>query len=265
MTGGPMHGKVALVTGASRGMGAAIAKALAEQGASVALTARSDPDSRLGGSVDGVADRIRGAGGIAVAVRGDIGDDDVRTTLIRTVAEKLGPIDILINNAAAFGTMPLADMSLKRFRICMDVNVVAPFRLMQLVVPGMAERGRGWVVNISSDASQRPGAGPYADTGPGANVYGTSKAALEHLTRSVAHEFGRSGVAVNALMPSKPVPTPAMLELDPDLTDLVTEESFARAACRVAAVDPAEVNGQVLYSEDVLHPELGVRGWLAGQ
>lgn len=258
-----LEGRVVLVTGASRGIGAAIANAAAERGAAVALTARSEVRSRLGGSVDQVAIAIRRNGGTALAIRGDIGDEDHRVNLVRTVERELGPVDVLVNNAAAFGTTALADMSLKRFRICMEVNVVAPFRLMQLVVPGMVERRQGWVINISSDASRRPAEGPHPDSGPGASGYGSSKAALELLTRSVAWEVGAAGVAVNALMPSKPVPTPAMLELDPELTDIVTEKSFAHAACLVATVDPGTVNGCILYSEDVLHPELGRRGWLA--
>lgn len=83
------------------------------------------------------------------------------------------------------------------------------------------------------------------------------------LTRSVAQEMGRRGLAVNALMPSMPVPTPSMLAHTPELEEMVTEESFAEATLRLAVADPSTTNGKVLYSEDVLHPELGTRGWLA--
>jgi NAD(P)-dependent dehydrogenase (short-subunit alcohol dehydrogenase family) len=258
-----LAGRVVIVTGASRGIGAAIARLMASEGAQVAVAARTLHGGQAPGSAEEVASGIGAAGGRAIAVRCDVTDEDDRIALVETVRRQLGPIDVLVNNAAAFGTLSLADMSLGRFRVCFEVNVFAPYRLMQLVTPEMAQRRRGWIVNITSDASRRPGDGPFRRAGPGASGYGSSKAALEMLTRSVAQEMGEHGLAVNALMPSMPVPTPSMLAHTPQLDEMVTEESFAEATLRLAVADPSTTNGKVLYSEDVLHPELGTRGWLA--
>jgi NAD(P)-dependent dehydrogenase (short-subunit alcohol dehydrogenase family) len=263
-----LAGRVAIVTGASRGIGAAIADAFAAEGAAVAVAARTDVDATGAnqGSLADVAARIAERGGTALAVRCDVAVADDLVALVERVNRELGPIDVLVNNAAAFGTNSLLAMPVKRFRICYEVNVFAPFRLMQLVMPSMADRGRGWIVNITSDAARRPPPGPYqrADA-VGAPGYGSSKLALEHLTRSVAREFCDSGIAVNALTPSMPVATPSMLSVAPDLDEQVSAESFAEATIRLATCDPRELTGQVLYSEDVLHPELGVRGWLGTQ
>jgi NAD(P)-dependent dehydrogenase (short-subunit alcohol dehydrogenase family) len=259
---------VAVVTGASRGIGASIARAFAAEGAAVAIAARTDvpaPDAPEGTLAD-VAHEITELGGTALVVRCNVASADDLTALVQRVNHELGPVDVLVNNAAAFGTNSLLAMPVRRYRLCFDVNVFGPFLLMQLVVPSMVERGRGWIVNITSDASRRPPPGPYEHADPvGAPGYGSSKAALEHLTRSVAREFCESGIAVNALMPSMPVATPSMLSLEPNLDEQVSAESFAEATIRLSTCDPRELTGQVLYSEDVLHPELGIRGWLGTQ
>ena len=263
---GRLAGKVAIITGASRGIGEALAVAFAREGAAVAVAARTEDasESRLPGTIHDVAERIADAGGRALAVRCDVAKEDDRVALVETVRATLGPIDILVNNAAAFGAAPLLDMRLERYRVCYEVNVFAPYRLMQLVVPEMVERGRGWIVNISSDASRRPPEGPYsANPDRGATAYGGSKAALEHLTRSVASEFASKGIAVNAILPSMAVPTPSALEVFPVLHESISYEDFVEATLRLATADPAATNGMILYSEDILHPELGRRGWLA--
>jgi NAD(P)-dependent dehydrogenase (short-subunit alcohol dehydrogenase family) len=265
---GRLAGRVALVTGASRGIGASIAVAFAHEGAAVAIAARTDvpgPDAPEGTLAD-VAAGIERGGGTALPVRCNIGVAEEVEALVARVASELGPVDVLVNNAAAFGTNSLLAMPLRRYRRCFDVNVFAPFLLMQLVVPAMVERGRGWIVNISSDAARRPPPGPYDDAeAVGAPGYGSSKLALEHLTRSVAREYCTAGIAVNALAPSMPVATPSMLSVEPDLDEQVSAESFAEATIRLATCDPRLLTGQVLYSEDVLHPELGTRGWLGTQ
>ena len=259
-------GRVAIVTGASRGIGAAIASALAGGGASVVVAARTQKKgtSRHEGSIEEVCGRIEEAGGSALGVRCDVRSDEDRVVLVERAQEKFGPVDILVNNAAAFGTSSLIDLPLRRFQICFEVNLFAAYHLMQLVLPDMVEGRAGWVLNITSDASRRPMEGPFQGLpGAGGAGDGCSKLALEHLTRAVASEVFVHGVAVNALMPSKPVPTPSMLDVAPQLNDYVTEQSFAEAALRLVTCDPTEVNGMTLYSEDVLHPELGTRGWLS--
>jgi NAD(P)-dependent dehydrogenase (short-subunit alcohol dehydrogenase family) len=265
-SGGRCEGRVAIVTGASRGIGATIAKALADEGAAVVVAARTQVEgqSRHSGSTESVAAQISEQGGTSLSVRCDVANEADRVALVETANQAFGPVDILINNAAAFGTTGLLALSLRRMQLCFEVNLFAAYHLMQLVLPDMVERGEGWIVNITSDASRRPAEGPYSGRpGLGGAAYGCSKLALEFLTRSVASEMFVHGIAVNALMPSMAVPTPSMLDAVSELSEFVTAESFAEATLRLASCDPATCNGQALYSEDVLHPELGTRGWLS--
>jgi 7-alpha-hydroxysteroid dehydrogenase len=140
---------------------------------------------------------------------------------------------------------------------------MATYRLMQLVLPDMIEAGRGSIVNISSAAAYAPGAGPYRTSGPaGAFAYGGNKAAMHHLTQAVAAEMQQHGIPVNVLMPSEPVLSPGNLYAGAGDIDYASPERFAEATLRVALADVALTTGQLLWSEDVLQPELGSRGWL---
>ena len=139
----------------------------------------------------------------------------------------------------------------------------AAYRLMQLVLPGMIAAGRGSILNITSDASRRPGEGPWSGAGvPTPFAYGGAKAALEHLTQAVAFEMQPHGVSVNALMPSLPVATPGLEVTSPRMGGQLPMADFCAAALRLLAAPASQLTGRVAYSEDVLHPELGRRGWL---
>ena len=291
MTDPRFGGRVALVTGASRGIGAALAAALAAEGAAVACAARTERvwDERLPGTIHDTVDAIRRRGGHAIAVRCDLTVDDDIVDLAATVARELGPVDILVNNAAltvpgrppaqAAPPGPMArppsaaadragppgflDFPLKGYRRHFEVDVFAAYRLMQLVLPGMIAARRGAILNITSDASRRPGEGPWPGAGgPTPFAYGGAKAALEHLTQAVAFEMQPHGVSVNALMPSRPVATPGLVVTAPGMDASLPMADFCEAALRLLAAPPAQVTGRVAYSEAVLHPELGRRGWL---
>jgi NAD(P)-dependent dehydrogenase (short-subunit alcohol dehydrogenase family) len=291
MTGPRFGGRVALVTGASRGIGASLAAALAAEGAAVACAARTERvwDERLPGTIHDTVDAIRRRGGQAIAVRCDLTVDDDIVDLAATVTRELGPVDVLVNNAAltvpgrppAQAAPPRApaarppspadragppgflDFPLKGYRRHFEVDVFAAYRLMQLVLPGMIAAGRGAVLNITSDASRRPGEGPWPAAGaPAPFAYGGAKAALEHLTQAVAFEMQPHGVSVNALMPSLPVATPGLVVTSPSTAGQLPMAGFCEAALRLLAAPAAQVTGRVAYSEDVLHPELGQRGWL---
>lgn len=286
-----LQGRNAIVTGASRGLGRAIAVAMAREGAAVAVVARSQTqwDPRLPGTVHEVVDEIERSGGRAVAAAADLSKaEDVE----RVVAESraaLGPITVLVNNAAltvpgrppadgsapprppgpaaaAHDAMPwvsFLDFPLKGFRMHFEIGVFAAYRLMQLSLPDMVAAGAGAVVNISSVAGLIPGEGPYRSAGrPGPLAYGGNKAALHHLTQAVAVEMQAHGIAVNVLSPSEPVITPGNLVAAAGETDWASPEDFAEATIRVALADPEVTNGQILWSDDVLHPGAGRRGWL---
>ncbi|WP_309645204.1 SDR family NAD(P)-dependent oxidoreductase, partial [Phenylobacterium sp.] len=139
---GPLKGKVALVTGASRGIGESIAARLAMEGASVVVSARtaSDGESRLPGTLADTVDRINKAGGKAAFVKADLAQAIERERLVEEAEATFGPIDILINNAAITYFIPVEDFPEKRFKLMMEVQVYAPFHLAQLVLPGMKAR-----------------------------------------------------------------------------------------------------------------------------
>jgi NAD(P)-dependent dehydrogenase (short-subunit alcohol dehydrogenase family) len=152
---------------------------------------------------------------------------------------------------------------LKGFRLHFEIGLMATYRLMQLVLPDMIAAGRGSIVNVSSLAAYVPGPGPYPSTPPVALFgYGGNKAALHHLTQAVASEVQHHGIAVNALLPSEPVLSPGNLYAGAGNVDYASPERFAEATLQVALADPQVTNGQILWSEDVLQPELGHRGWL---
>jgi NAD(P)-dependent dehydrogenase (short-subunit alcohol dehydrogenase family) len=252
---GPLNGKVALVTGASRGIGAAIAARLAMEGARVAITARteSEGESRLPGTLNETAERLRAAGAVCVAIKADLAQARERERLVEAASDALGPIDILINNAAITYFAPVAEFTEKRFKLMMEVQVYAPFHLAQLVLPSMRARHQGWIVNISSGAGLHPKA-PYR-AGGGGTVYGLCKAALERFTTGLASEVQADGVAVNVVSPGL-VDTPgvALHGLINDATrDRVQPIKFiAEAVYRLASGDPMSLTGRIAYAEPLL-------------
>jgi len=210
-------GRAALVTGASRGIGAAIAERLAAEGADVVITARTlDEGTRAagtvssGGTLTGVLGRLLAYGGKAAAVPADLADPDDRLRIVPEAASVLGrPLDILINNAAANIARRPSEISARHRATMLEVNVLAPMDLTQAVIPGMRERGAGWIVNVSS-GSASPTAGPPFAAGrlmSVMGVYGTTKAALNRLTNAFAVELDGAGIRVNALEPRAAVAT----------------------------------------------------------
>jgi NAD(P)-dependent dehydrogenase (short-subunit alcohol dehydrogenase family) len=206
---GQLNGRVALVTGASKGgTGTAIAVRLAAEGAAVALVAR-DRDG-----LEATAQRIRERGGTALVLVCNLADPaGGRAELVARATDELGPIDVLVNNAAANGYRPFEEWTDKQLDIAHQVNVRAPWQLMADVAPGMRERRAGWIVNITSFAASIPPGPPFptnlvAQQGSG---YGVSKAALDRLTVSVAAELVDDGIAVNAVAPQSAIATPHLL------------------------------------------------------
>lgn len=182
-----LTGKAALVTGASRGIGRAIALAFAEAGADVILTARSE------GDLDRVAHEIEALGRTAVVSPADIGDANAIQVLIDCLTGANVPVDILVNNAATATMGPLLETDPADWRRLLDVNVTGPLLLTRAIVPLMAARGGGAIVNIASIAGLEPA---YA-----MGAYAVTKAALIHMTRVLAHELAPKNIRVNAIAP----------------------------------------------------------------
>jgi citronellol/citronellal dehydrogenase len=252
---GACEGKVAVVTGASRGIGEAIARRLAEEGARVVLSARTlEPDPRHEGSLIETAEAIRAAGGEAVAVRCDLSRSEDRHRLVAEAERQLGPVDILVNNAAVTFLLPLEDFPRKRFDLMVEVQLWAPYELAQLVVPRMKERGEGWILNITSRAGTMAPGPPFdAVHTAGFTVYGLVKAGLDRFSNALAAEVYDHGIAVNALAPWDNVATPgaghhALVEG----FALEGVEWMAEAALVLCSSPPKQLTGRIAYSQPLL-------------
>lgn len=256
-------GRRALVTGASRGIGAAVARRLAAEGADVALTARSlDTAAKLAGTLAEVGALLEAYGGKVALIGADLSDEADRDRIVPEAERALGgPLDILVNNAAMGVYAPPSDYPLRRARLHFEVNVIAPLHLAQAVVPGMRERGEGWIVNLSS-ATARPWAGPpytLGGTGTGTTVYGSSKAALNRLTNGLAADLYGSGIRVNTVEPRAAVMSEGARELVGHIVREDQIESMDEMVEGVVALCDcaAERTGRVEVSLDVI-AELGL-------
>lgn len=257
---GKLDGKVAVVTGASRGIGQAIAELFASEGAQVVCAARTVAEGdhkMLEGSLNRTVENINAAGGQATMVQANVSEEDDCVRLIDTARETYGPVDVLVNNAALNYYIPIVDYPTSRWVRSFAVNVHGPFILSKLVLPDMIERGGGSIVNISSGAAIGPGSGPYEDqTARGGTMYGASKAALERMTQGLAQEVSAHNIAVTALSPSQVVPTPGTVfhKLVDGLEDPRGEppEYMARATLLLATESADRVSGRVTYSQAIL-------------
>ena len=204
---GRFAGRRAIVTGASRGIGAGIAERLAAEGASVAIVARTVTEgdrANLAGSLESTAARLRAHGNPVALIAADLTDGDDRARIVPEAAEQLGgPVEILVNNAAAAMYAQPSEMPLKRRRISFEVNVHAPLDLAQAALPAMLEAGEGWIVNLSSATGKLQPGPPFKQDGLGATttMYGSSKAALNRLTNGLGHELWGRGIRVNTVEP----------------------------------------------------------------
>ena len=202
------EGRTAIVTGASRGIGAAAARRLAAEGADLVITARTlDQHSTLPGSLRATADGLKQFGGEVHVVSSDLSDAEDRSTIVSEATELLGrPVDILVNNAAAAIYQPLVDFPLKRRMLTFEINVHAPMDLAQAVLPGMIDRGEGWIVNVSS-ATAHSWVPPFklGSLGSSTGIYGASKAALNRMTNALGAECAGTGVRINTIEPRSAV------------------------------------------------------------
>ena len=264
---GKLSGKVAIVTGASRGIGQQIAELFASEGAKVVCAARTLNEGEhrmLEGSLSRTVSLIRAKGGEATAVTADVSAEAECLALVASAREAYGPIDILVNNAALNYYLPTDSYPTNRWVRCFAINVHAPFILAKAVLTDMIARRSGAIVNISSGAAIGPGRGPYDDkTVRGGVMYGATKAALERFTQGLAQEVARyDGISVAAVSPSQVVPTPGTIhhKLVSGIDDPKGEHPMlmARAVLLLASEPAAKVNGRVTYSQQILQEFGGI-------
>ncbi|MGE2727375.1 SDR family NAD(P)-dependent oxidoreductase [Mycolicibacterium pulveris] len=240
-----LAGKVAFVAGASRGIGATVAAALAGEGAAVAVAARSEHEGKVPGTIHAVAERITSAGGRALPVQCDVtSEESVENAVAATVAE-FGGIDILVANAGVLWLGPIESTPLKRWQLCLNVNLTGVFLVTKAVIPHVRARGGGSLIAITTTGVEM--------IEHGANAYWVSKAAVERLYLGLASDLRPDNIAVNCLSPSRVVLTEGWqaggggMQVPPEMVE--PPEAMANATVRLAQQDASGVTGTVQRSE----------------
>lgn len=248
--GNTCDGRVALVTGASKGgTGTALAIRLAAEGAQVAITARS---------AEGLAEtqrRIEDLGGKAHPMTCDLADPaGGRDQLVARAEEALGPVDILVNSAAVGPYQPFDTFSLADLERAQHVNVWAPWQLIQQALPGMRERGQGWLLNMTTSVAELPPGPPFVRSGPSkaGTLYGGSKAMLNRMTIGLASEVEGQNIAVNALTPHAAILTRSLEPLRDSgaIHEKLFEplDTMVEAALALCTADPSQLHARIAYS-----------------
>ena len=257
---GELEGKVAIVTGASRGIGKAMALGLAGAGASVVVAARSEtarPD--LPGTIHDTVSEIERLGGRALAVSCNVRDDDSIRAMVDQTLDEYGAVDVLVNNAGVGGYRPLLEMTVREWDLIMDIDLRAPFVLCKMAAPIMVEQGSGSIVNVSSHAadnifSSTLGGDHEAGIALVGQGYGAAKAGLERFSWGLAAELGPHNIAVNVLKPLRPVATEGFRSQRPDadFSTWATPEDMAKATVYLAAQDARGLTGAIVTAEELV-------------
>ena len=255
---GKLDGKVAIVTGASRGIGKAVALLFAAEGGKVACAARTlgEGEHFLEGSLNTTVSEIQKAGGSAIAVQTNVSDEESCTRLVQTTKQAFGPVDVLVNDAALSYFIPIKDFPANKWARAFAVNVHGPFMLSQKVLPDMIERRSGAIVNVSSGAAIGPGRAPFIEARTGGTMYGATKAALERFAQGLAEEVYQHGISVTAVSPSQVVATPGTvyhkIVSGPDDPSGEPPEMMAKAILLLSTEPFDKISGRVTYSQAIL-------------
>jgi citronellol/citronellal dehydrogenase len=243
--------KVALVTGASRGIGKAIALGLAREGASVIVAARTEveKEKNLPGTIYQTAREIEDMGGKAVSVRCDVTDEASVASMLEKGISTFGKIDILVNNAGVAFHYPIVETPLKRWELVIKVNLTGAFLCTKAVLPSMIEHRQGSIINLSSLAADERDTG----TVPTGVAYAVAKAGLDRFTWGLAAEVGTYNIAVNCLKPKRVVDTEGMRfwAKEEDRQGWVPPDKMVKCAVFLAAQDASGVTGIVATDEEV--------------
>ncbi|MEX1022607.1 MAG: SDR family NAD(P)-dependent oxidoreductase [Dehalococcoidia bacterium] len=251
-----LDGRVAIVTGASRGIGEYVSKALAQAGAKVAVAARTEEvtDARLPGTIHSVADAIKAEGGEAMGVRMDVRDPESIAAGVQRVADEWGGVDIIVNNAAILVPGTIESVKERHLDLIWEIDLRGPLLLIKYALPHMKRAGKGHIVNVSSRAGVFPGPGPYAETRSGGAFYGMVKSGLERYSQSLAMELQGDNISVNVLSPQGRIKTPGNVfaQNDREHPDLEFEEAWEMGK-GVAWIceQGVEFTGHILFDQDL--------------
>ena len=258
---GSLSGKVALVAGASRGIGADIARYLAASGAKIGVAARTEvqSDPRLPGTIHSVTREIRDGGGEATPVVVNLRDHDSIAAAVAKVVDTYGRLDILVNNAAIFVPGSLESVQPRHIELTWQVNLRGPILTMREAIPHMRAAGGGHILNLSSRGSTFPGPGPYdPDKQPmGFDIfYGPEKSFLEHFSQRQALALQPDNISVNVLAPEGGVKTPGLIfagndRENPDL-DFETADAMGKAAVWICEQPASAFTGNIVYDGELV-------------
>jgi len=247
-----LDGKVAVVTGASRGIGKAMAIGLAREGARVVVAARSEYTKAGGieGTILATAKAIEDLGGRALPVKCDVTDEASVTAMLETATAGFGRIDVLVNNAGVAFFHPVSETPLRRWETVLKVNLTGAFLCAKAVLPLMVEQKSGSIVNISSLAANERDEGAV----PTGVAYAVAKAGLDRFTWGLAVEMGRHNIAVNCLKPKEPVDTEGMRfwTTDEQRQGWVSADKMVKCAVFLATQDASGVTGTVATDEELI-------------
>ncbi|HEV3334137.1 MAG TPA: SDR family oxidoreductase [Bryobacteraceae bacterium] len=247
-----LHGRVAIVTGASRGIGRALAIRLAREGADVTVAAKSEESTaRLPGSIHETANEIRSLGRRALAIATDVRDEEaIRNMIERTIAE-FGRLDILVNNAGAIWAQPILETSPKRFDLMMEVNVRAAYIACYYALPQMVKQQWGHVLNMCPRLSHEPS--------PGKVAYMISKLGMTRVAIGLAAEHRRDNIAGNSLWPRTIIETQASINWKmADRSQWRTPEIVCDATLAIIAGEPRNTTGRQWIDEEALEELAGI-------
>ena len=245
-----LEGKIALVTGASRGIGRAMAQRLAAEGATVVVSARSlDTAGQYAGTLRETVALIEAAGGRAMPLVADIENDADVQSLVTRAVELAGGLDILVHSGGKAEYAPVTSMPLAMFDHTIGHYLRTPFQLIQAAVPEMKKRGAGWIVVLGSVTAQPPGK-PYDEwaTYGGATVYAATKAAVHRFVQGTAAELQPHNIAVNMLAPSTAIRTPGASDLIPEQYPTERVEYIVETGLALCHLPAAERTGLCAYS-----------------
>jgi len=245
-----LKGKVAIVTGASRGLGKAIAMGLSQQGASVVVAARTEEAHKsLPGTIYQTAEEIKALGFDALALRCDVTDEESVNHMVQETLKQFGHIDVLVNNAGIAFYYPIIDTPLKRWEIVIKVNIGGAFLCAKAVLPHMIEQKRGSIINISSLAADERDEG----TVPTGVAYAVSKAGLDRFTLGLATEVGKYNIAVNAVNPHRVVDTDGMRLWQPEADTALWQSAdmMVKATVFLAQQDSKGITGTVATDREL--------------